>query len=79
MHPRVEEGHLSVAVEDGPTQKWKLPVDKTHRAATRRIRDEAVGFAQANGATVGQKHAVMKALTEAGFYVTRRAVEGGQS
>ena len=36
----------------------------------REERNEAVSFAQQNGATEGQVAAVKKALTSAGYYVT---------
>lgn len=70
MSTRVENDRLFVQLPDDE-KSWSLP-DPADRAAIRRIRDEAVEFALAHGATnPGQTNAVKKALTDAGYYLTR--------
>lgn len=70
MSARVERGRLLVQFADGE-KSWSLP-DPADKGAIRRIRDEAVAFALAHGAThPGQTNAVKKALTDAGYYLTR--------
>ena len=70
MSAHVEHGRLLVQFTDGE-KSWDLP-DPTDKGAIRRIRDEAVAFALAHGASEpGQTNAVKKALTNAGYYLTR--------
>ena len=72
MSARVKDSKLVVEfVEDGTAESWNLP-DRSDRETIRRIRDEAVAFALENGASdPGQTNAVKKALTDAGYYVSR--------
>lgn len=71
MSARVEVGHLVVTFEDGVRDRWKLP-DRQDKAAIRAIRDEAVKFALENDASdPGQTNAVRKALTDAGYHLTK--------
>ncbi len=70
MSSRVSSGTLIVSFYSGPNKRWKVP-EKGSKADIRRIRDEAVEFAQEHGATLGQMNAVRKALTDAGYYVSR--------
>jgi len=60
--------HVSFA--SGPSSSWSLP-SKTDKAALRAMRDKAVAFATKNAATNGQVAAVKKALTEAGYHLTK--------
>ena len=59
---------LHVSFQDGASQSWLLP-QRSDKREIRSVRDKAVAFAGANGATIGQVHAVMKALTNAGYYL----------
>lgn len=70
MRPRIQGGQLSVEFEDGIKHSWQLP-SKSDKEAIRRVREAAVKFASQNGATRGQEFAVMKALTEAGYHLTK--------
>lgn len=70
MRPRVKGGQLSIEFEDGIKHSWQLP-SKSDKEAIRRVREAAVKFATQNGATRGQELSVMKALTEAGYYLTK--------
>lgn len=66
---RVDGGRLLVQFADGEKCSWDLP-DPADKAAIRRIRGEAVAFARAQGASdPGQTNAVMKALTNARYYL----------
>lgn len=70
MSAHVERGRLFVQFADAE-KSWNLP-DPLDKRAIRRIRDEAVDFALAHGAThPGQTNAVKKALTDAGYYLAR--------
>ena len=71
MSVYVERSRLFVQFADDEKSWWDLP-DPTDKRAIRRIRDEAVAFALAHGATdPGQTNAVKKALTDAGYHLTR--------
>ncbi len=71
MSARIESGHLVVEFEDGASERWPLP-DRSDKAAIRTIREEAVEFALENGASdPGQTNAVRKALTDAGYHLTK--------
>jgi hypothetical protein len=71
MHAAVHSGHLVVQFQGGKEERWKLP-DKNDKPAIRRVRDEAVSFALAQGASdPGQTNAVRKALTDAGYHLMR--------
>ena len=71
MSARAEDGQLLVQFADGEKCSWDLP-DPADKPAIRRIRDEAVHFALKRGATdPGQTNAVRKALTDAGYHLTR--------
>jgi hypothetical protein len=54
--------------EDGIMQAWDLP-SKNDREAIRAVRDKALAFAERHGASGGQLKAIMKALTENGYYL----------
>jgi negative regulator of replication initiation len=70
MTAKVERDHLRVGFANGPSKEWPIPA-RTDKAAIRSIRDQAVRFAAENGATSGQQHAVMKALTAKGLHITK--------
>ena len=70
MRARVEDGSLWVVFEDGKPKVWNLPSNMADREENRRVRDLAITFANAQGATQGQIHAIMKAMSDAGYYVT---------
>ena len=61
---------LHVTFQNGTSKKWTLP-ETTNKLEIRRIRDEAVNFAKKNGASYGQQQAVKKALTNAGYWLTK--------
>jgi len=69
MRARVEGGVLSVAFEKAGPKTWNLPSNKADREAVRRVRDFAIEFAHTQGATDGQIRAIMKVLSEAGYFV----------
>ena len=70
MSSYVSGGRLHVGFEGERERSWPLP-DRSDKVAIRRIRDEAVDFARAGGATIGQENAVKKALTESGFHLMK--------
>lgn len=70
MTARVEDGHLFVAFQGGASQEFLLP-DRTDKNRIRVVRNRAAEFAEKNGATLGQVNAVKKALTEAGYHLTK--------
>lgn len=71
MSARVESGKLVVAFDGGARQEWALP-DPADKEAIRKVRDAAVAFAIDSGASdPGQTNAVRKALTEAGYHLTK--------
>lgn len=70
MSADVSNRRLIVAFRSGDREEFKLP-DKSDKQGIRTVRDKASVFAERNGATLGQVNAVKKALTEAGYYVSR--------
>jgi len=70
MTPKVDGQQFTVAFAGGETKSWPLP-RRDDKPGIRRVRDSAVEFARKTGATQGQIFAVMKALTESGYYVSR--------
>ena len=70
MHASVKEGVLFVSFANGAERNWDVP-SKRDKLGIRAIRDEAVEFARLQGGTIGQQNAVKKALTDAGYYVSR--------
>ncbi len=70
MSAKIDEGKLIVVFENGRSQSWTLP-EVTDKLSIKSIRDQAVAFAADNGATLGQVNAVKKALTEAGYHLTK--------
>ena len=71
MSARVENGTLIVAFEDGARHEWPLP-NRVDKVNIRNVRQAAVAFALENGASdPGQTNAVRKALTDAGYHLTK--------
>ena len=66
----VEGDRLALSFANGPERTWKLPA-RSDKEALRVVREKAVAFAKDNDATTGQVNAVKKALTEAGYYLTK--------
>ena len=66
----VENRNLVLAFAGGPERRWQLS-DTGDKTALKRVRMEAVEFAKEAGATLGQVNAVKKALTEAGYHLTK--------
>jgi hypothetical protein len=69
MSVRIRDNSIVVAFADSASE-WLLP-PREDKEGIRRVRDAAVGFATACGATLGQRNAVKKALTDTGYYVSR--------
>jgi hypothetical protein len=76
---RIAERRLSREIADkkiafrfdiDPWRIWKLPANKGDKQEVRRIRDEALAFGRANGATPGQLNAIGKMFSDAGYYLT---------
>ena len=70
MSAYVRGNQLHVSFQDGSARSWVLP-SRNDKAAIREVRDKAVAFALESGASIGQKYAVMKALTDTGFHLTK--------
>jgi negative regulator of replication initiation len=71
MSPKIVDGALVIQFEDGARKQWPLP-NLTDKEAIRRVREAAVRWAIEQGASVpGQANAVRKALTDAGYLLTR--------
>jgi hypothetical protein len=70
MHAGVDDKQLVVSFANGVQRRFDLP-DQKDKERLRRVRSDAVNFAVQNGATQGQRYAVMKALTEAGYHLTK--------
>ena len=70
MSSHVSNGRLIVDFASGHRREFKTP-DKSDKSGIRRVRDEACAFAEEHEATLGQVNAVKKALTDAGYYVSR--------
>jgi negative regulator of replication initiation len=71
MKARVNGRTLSIAFEHEAPRTWTLPERKDDKSEIRRVRDLAVEYAIDCGATDGQRNAVGKAISEAGYYLTR--------
>ena len=70
MVARVADRELSVRFKSGDAKRWTLPA-RDDKVAIRKVRDEAVNFAEGVGAVFGQLQAVKKALTDARYYVAK--------
>lgn len=70
MSSKVIEDKLVVTFQSGASRKWELP-PRHDKASIRAIKSQATGFAKENNATIGQVNAVVKALTDAGYHLTK--------
>ena len=70
MSAYLSGSQFHVSFVSGPSSTWPLP-SKTDKAALRAMRDKAIAFATKNAATIGQVNAVKKALTDAGYHLTK--------
>ena len=70
MSSYISGTNLQVSFASGTSSSWPLP-SKTDKAALRAMRDKAIAFATKNKATIGQVNAVKKALTDAGYHLTK--------
>ena len=55
----------------GMKAEFELPGDKSDKRAIRIVLESALEFGEANGASKGQLFAIRKALTEAGYHLTK--------
>lgn len=70
MSAVVQDKTLHISFQDGNPFKWTLP-EPSDKPRIRVIRQEAINFARINGASFGQEQAVKKALTDAGYWLTK--------
>ena len=70
MSAVVQGKALHVSFHNGESFSWELP-DPSEKSRIRVIRQNAVNFARLNGASFGQEQAVKKALTDAGYWLTK--------
>jgi hypothetical protein len=70
MSAKADDKSLRIHFADGVSMNWSLP-DPNDKDGIRQVRDAAMTFAKENGATIGQQNAVRKALTNAGYYLTK--------
>lgn len=70
MSSYISGNELRVSFASGPSKSWKLP-PKGDKAGLRVVRDAATGFAEKQGATIGQINAVRKTLTESGYHLLK--------
>ena len=71
MSARVEGKQLVIHFEDGASDTWRLP-HAHNKPAIRDMLEKALQFALDHGATdPGQTNTVRKALTDAGYHLTK--------
>lgn len=70
MSSYVLDRNLVIDFQGGARKSFRLP-ERADKAVLRQVRDQAVDFARANGASYGQEMAVKKALTEAGYHLVK--------
>jgi hypothetical protein len=70
MSSYLSGNQLVVSFEGGEERRWNLPA-KNDKPGIRSVRDNAVAFAESQGATIGQQNAVKKALTESEYWLTK--------
>ena len=70
MSSYIQSNHLHVSFQEGSSDSWTLP-NRSDKNGIRIVRDKAVAFAKENKATIGQVNAVKKALTDAGYHLTK--------
>lgn len=64
-------GRLQVEYQSGPRKQFMLPASKNEKMAIREVLDSALAFGKETGATIGQLNAIRKALTDAGYHLTK--------
>ncbi len=72
LERKTTDKEIAFRFGDGAWKSWKLPTDKENTQEVRRIREEALEFGRANGATDGQLNAIGKAFSDAGYYLNRK-------
>ncbi|MEI7636594.1 MAG: hypothetical protein WCJ37_04760 [Syntrophus sp. (in: bacteria)] len=70
MSTRVSNEVLYVEFLGGQSNKWQLP-SKDNKDGISKVRKLAVEFAENNGASLGQVNAVVKAMTDADYHITK--------
>lgn len=70
MSANVDMNKLTVEFASGDRKEFQLP-NRNDKLEIRNTRDKACEFAESVGATLGQINAVKKALTEAGYHISR--------
>jgi hypothetical protein len=66
----ISGNELRVSFASGASQSWKLP-PKNDKTTLRLVREQATGFAEKHGATLGQVNAVRKTLTDSGYHLNK--------
>ncbi|MCE5271625.1 hypothetical protein LLH00_10125 [bacterium] len=70
MTARIAENYMLISFKGGASKRFLLP-SKNDKSAIKRATEEAMGFADSNGASHGQIEAVRKAFTSAGYWINR--------
>ncbi len=70
MSAEVRGKVLYVSFDHGASDSWALP-EKSDKSSIRIARDKAVEFSRQNKASFGQEQAVKKALTDAGYWLSK--------
>jgi hypothetical protein len=70
MSSYIANSQLHVAFQDGASSSWELP-KPTDKARIKMVLDKALIFARTNDASLGQLNAIRKALTNAGYHLTK--------
>ena len=70
LSPHFQNNRFILSFASGSTQSWPLP-SKDDKKAIRHLRDKTVAFVRESMGTYGQMEAAKKALTQAGYYLTK--------
>ena len=70
MQAVVSDNSLTISFVDGPSREFPLP-SRSDKNAIRATRAEAMKWGENSGASQGQIDAIKKALTDAGYHLTR--------
>jgi hypothetical protein len=70
MTSQIHNNQLDIEFQDGASSSWTLP-DRNDKAGIRAILDKVLIFARNNGASLGQRNAARKALTDEGYHLTK--------
>lgn len=80
LRPKVAQKKMSSRVNDagsleiqfaGQDKKYFSLPDKTDKSGIKRVLDDALAYAEEQGASLGQVNAVRKAFTSAGYHLTK--------